>query len=170
MQGTIVGMIPRRLRQLREQRDIRERERWMRETIAEYGWAIQHVGPGEDGEAPFSYTIGLTAMGHPELVMTAMPYEVAQDFLNLAGLRIRDGYRFEPATLDSALTDDARVALITATDTSGLVGVEIMYDTVSAVQIIWPDSLGNLPWEDGYRNQPDVQQLLGPLPAEWTTR
>ncbi len=142
----------------------------MRRTIAKHGWAVQHVGPGEEGEAPFSYTIGLTAVDHPELVMTAMPFEAAQDFLNLAGQQIHEGYRFEPATMDASLTDGARVALITVEDTSGLVGVEIMYNNVSALQIIWPDSLGNLPWEDGYRNQADTQQLLGPLPAEWIAR
>jgi hypothetical protein len=29
---------------------------------------------------------------------------------------------------------------------------------------VWPDSTGKLPWEEGHRNPPHAQPLLGPRP------
>jgi len=34
------------------------------------------------GAAPFSYTVGLSAFDHPEVVVTGMPFEAAKAFLN----------------------------------------------------------------------------------------
>ena len=42
-----------------------------------------------------------------------------------------------------------------------------LYPDVEALQVIWPDSLGHLPWELGYRNRLDAQPLLGVLPDEF---
>ena len=40
-----------------------------------------HVGARtEPGQAGFSYTTGLTAMGHPEAVVTGLPLDHAQTF------------------------------------------------------------------------------------------
>jgi hypothetical protein len=40
-------------------------------AIEEFGWAVRHVGAGL-GKPAFSYTVGLMALSHPELVMIGM--------------------------------------------------------------------------------------------------
>lgn len=156
----------------RLQRSFDDRETWLRDTIDQHGWAVQHVGADEEtGDSAFSYTVGLTGLGHPELVMTGMPFETAEEFLNLAGQEIRDGHRFRPGTLDPVLSDeDSPVAVIEVVETGELTGVEVVYRTVKALQLIWPDSTGTLPWQEGHRNPPHVQPFLGPLPGVWAVR
>jgi hypothetical protein len=135
----------------------------VRSHIAEFGLAIRHVA-GDDEHAPFSYTIGLTAIGHPEIVMTGMPFEYAQQFLNLIGRLVREGGRFQVGMWTEALTDAHPQLLIAVDNTSELTAVEQLYGDVHALQLVWSDSHGNFPWQSGWRNPLSAQPLLGPLP------
>jgi uncharacterized protein DUF4262 len=62
--------------------------------IARLGWTIVVVEPTPPSPG-WVYTIGLTARGHPELVMVGSPVEAAA-VLNRLGARIERGERFEP--------------------------------------------------------------------------
>lgn len=131
--------------------------------IQEHGWAIRHVGAGDD--AAFSYTVGLTALGHPEIVMEGLPFEVAQAFLNLMGEDVKAGKRFAPGSITTDLTEPpAPIAFISVENIAGLTAVAEVYGQVKALQAIWSDSTGRLPWESSYRNSPDAQPLLGAVP------
>ena len=44
---------------------------------------------------------------------------------------------------------------------SGLTAVQGLYGDVRAVQVVWTDSRGRLPWEAGYANPRGSQPLLG---------
>lgn len=46
-------------------------------------------------------------------------------------------------------------------DARELTAVEAIYGTVVAVQIVWTDSRGLLPWDPGYANPSGSQRLLG---------
>ena len=53
----------------------------VREKIARFGWATQHVE--RDGiHPPWSYTVGLTELDEPELVVTGLPMERASALLH----------------------------------------------------------------------------------------
>jgi hypothetical protein len=105
--------------------------------IGEHGWAVRHVGAG--AAACFSYTVGLTALGHPEFVMTGMPFESAQGFLNMFGAEVRDGKRFTGGTITRDFPDPpAPIAIITVSDISGLTGIEQIFGEVSALQAYGP--------------------------------
>lgn len=134
--------------------------------IREHGWAVRHVGAGaEPDQAAFSYTVGLTALGHAEVVITGMPFNHAQTFLNNIGADVRAGQLFEPGLVTEDLTSPgAPVLFLAVDDTSGLTAVEQVYGGVQAVQMVWPDSAGRLPWMDGYGNPPNAQPLLGGRP------
>lgn len=136
--------------------------------IDRHGWAVRHVGAGTaPGEAAFSYTVGLTAIGHPELITTGLPFEHSQTFLNNIASDVRAGRRFLPGDSTEDYTDrGAPIVFIAVEDTSGLTAVEQVYGTVAALQMVWPDSLGHLPWMPGYRNPLEAQPLLGPAPAK----
>jgi len=134
--------------------------------IDQFGWAVRNVGAGAaKSEAAFSYTVGLTAMGHPETVVTGLPFTVAQTFLNNIGQEVRDGRAFPAGLVTDGLTSPgAPVVFIRVDDDRGLTAVGQVYGRVQAVQMVWPDSTGRLPWVVGYRNPPDAQPLLGPVP------
>jgi len=53
----------------------------LRSMVSWHGWAIQ--GVERDGiHPPWAYTVGLTRMGKPELVVTGMPITRAARLLN----------------------------------------------------------------------------------------
>lgn len=69
-------------------------------TIQVYGFYIQGVVQDPDGPGNWSYTIGLTDFGLPELVLADVPFDDAMQRLNEIGPRVIAG---EP--LASVLTD-----------------------------------------------------------------
>jgi hypothetical protein len=140
----------------------------LRRVIDRFGWGVLHEGAGPaSGEPRLSYTVGLTALGHPEVAIVGLPFEAAEKFLNLVGESVRAGSRWEHGTTTARFTDaESPVVFLRAEDTSRLTAVAQVYGRVDAVQLIWPDSTGKLPWDEGHRNPPHVQPLLGQRPGE----
>ena len=137
----------------------------LRQLIARHGWAVRHVVDADPAQC-FSYTVGLTAHLHPEIVMTGLPPEVAHTFLNIAGhLVVRQHGHLAAGDETTALAEGRAFPVIAVTDTSGLTAVAELYGDVRAVQVVWTDSRGHLPWDEGYANPPGSQPLLGPLPG-----
>src|SRR4051794_34867798 len=136
----------------------------LRRVIDRFGWAVLHGG-GSPGEPRYSHTAGLTAFGHPEVIVVGLPFEAGEKYLNLAGEAVRAGARFSPGVVTTALTDaDSPVVFLQVEDTTRLSVVEQFYGSVDALQLVWPDSTGKLPWEEGHRNPSTAQPLLGPRP------
>lgn len=87
--------------------------------IESHGWAVRMVAPllGEEGMA-FAYTVGLTAMGHPEIVEQGLPNDVGQAFLNLVAEEVRKGRRFEAGSIVTDLSEGEKpVAFLRVDDT-----------------------------------------------------
>ncbi|HEX4443595.1 MAG TPA: DUF4262 domain-containing protein [Galbitalea sp.] len=140
------------------------------DLIEKYGWAVQSVMGGDrPDEPPFSYTVGLTTMGHPEFVITGMPARPAQQLLNILGTEVQSGHRYLANTLTSDPTETAApVALIAVLDSSELLAAVNFYGEIEALQVIWPDSSGRLPWIPGYANPPGAQPFWGIVPETLT--
>jgi hypothetical protein len=157
-----------RLRRKRPEDDGARHLAELRGVIDRFGWAVLHdAGDRSSGTPRLSYTVGLTALGHPELVTVGLPFEAAEKFLNLVGESVRAADHWEHGTTTDRFTDaDSPVVFLRAEDTSRLTAVAEVYGQVDAVQLVWPDSTGKLPWAEGHRNPPHVQPLLGPRPAE----
>lgn len=133
----------------------------LRAKIEKHGWAVRHV-VDEDESLCLSYTVGLTAHGHPEVVMTGLPPEVGQAFLNLVGeVVVHDGGRLEAGTLTDELTDGPPLPVIAVTDKTDLTAIESIYGDVPVHQVVWTDSAGHLPWDAEFANPPGSQPLLG---------
>ncbi|MGY1825150.1 DUF4262 domain-containing protein [Blastococcus sp. SYSU DS0541] len=140
--------------------------RGLHQVIDTFGWAVLHGG-GTPGEPRYSYTVGLAAWEHPEVVVVGLPFPAAEKYLNLVGEAVRGGARFAPGTATAALTDeDSPVVFLRVEDTERLTVIEQLHGTVDALQLIWPDSTGRLPWQEGHRNPPGTQPLLGPRPDD----
>jgi Domain of unknown function (DUF4262) len=137
----------------------------LRGVIDRFGWAVLHGG-GPPGDPRYSHTAGLTGLGHPEVIVTGLPFGAGEKYLNLVGEAVRAGAVFRPGAT-TALTDaDSPVVFLPVVDTGRLSLLEQLYGSVDALQLVWPDSTGKLPWEEGHRNPPTAQPLLGPRPPD----
>lgn len=126
--------------------------RQLEELIARHGVAVITVGPARDAPS-FSYTVGLSDDGLPELLVLGLPAEVAQPVLNTLAARLR---REGALRLNEPLTD------VFAGTTAVLHEVPLArsapYVRVAAhrragvlrvLQLIWPDAAGRFPWQAG---------------------
>ena len=135
----------------------------LRAKIDTYGWAVRNVSDADPAKC-LSYTVGLTAQEHPEVVMTGLPPEAGTAFLNIVGdLVVREGRRFSAGEATTDLADGPAMPVIEVVDKTDLTAVDAIYGDVPALQIVWTDSGGRLPWEPGYANPAGSQRLLGPL-------
>jgi len=138
----------------------------LRALAARYGWAVRHVlGNPVSGSAPFSYTVGLTWRGWPELVVVGLPKEVAEAFLANAVDAQAQHNPFQPGERTRELTETGDVTFIAAQDVSGMTTAKEIVGEFSALQLVWPDSAGSYPWDSAYRNASDAQPLLGAPPS-----
>jgi len=127
-----------------------------------YGWAVRSVTDADAAEC-LSYTVGLTSHGHPEVVMTGLPPDVGTAFLNIVGeIVVREGGQFQAGEPTTKLADGPAMPVLEVLDKTHLTAVAAIYGDVSALQIVWTDSKGRLPWEPDYANPPGSQRLLGP--------
>lgn len=102
-------------------------------------------------------SIGLPSVGDP-----GRGNVPAHSFLNFLGEEVRSGRVFRGQTLAYDLTEgEAPIAFIEVEDTSELTAVEQVYGVVDALQMVWCDSAGRLPWDNGFANTSDCQPLLG---------
>jgi hypothetical protein len=135
----------------------------LRAKIDTYGWAVRNVSDA-DASKCVSYTVGLAAHDHPEVVMTGLPPEVGTAFLNIVGeIVVREGGRFAAGEATTELADGPAMPVIEVLDKSELTAVDAIYGDVPALQIVWTDSRGCLPWEPSCANPPGSQPLLGSL-------
>lgn len=140
------------------------------QTIRTHRWAVHYVAEGEEsGEPPFGYTVGLFVMGHPELVVVGLGYDLTGDMLNTVGAMVRDGDQLVPGQV---LEDDDGTPVITVEELPNpgdvLFAANRFYErpdefSVPALQLVWALDGGIFPWDDDYPHDPDCQ----PLPGTW---
>jgi hypothetical protein len=134
----------------------------IRDVVVRHGWAIRHVLADTATEnAAFSYTVGLTSRGWPELIVTGLPSTVADMFIrNAVDVQVEKG-PFRSGDRTDVLTEAGDVVFLSADDVSGMTATTEIVRTFTALQLVWPDSAGHLPWEGDYRNSRTSQPLLG---------
>lgn len=120
------------------------------ELIAEHGWMVQGVFPTKyDTEAPFAYTVGLTVAGLPELVISGLPADLAQQLLNSAA-KASLGTRLHPGQiLDNIASVPFRIV---EAPTAAVNMARHLYPgrEVRALQLVWPDKDGNYPGDENW--------------------
>lgn len=139
--------------------------RLIRKLIDRDGWFIQGVEKTRARPA-FTYTVGLTLHGHPELLVTGMPSRRATQFLNdqAHALLHHAAPPFKPG--DSHLwPDDLLIEVVAVAQPSvHLVMAHGMFGPgIRAVQLVYADDRGRWPWQVGFRGN---QAVLGPRNAQ----
>jgi len=120
-------------------------------VIDEHGWMVQFVGC----DPPLAYTIGLTVRGLPELVVSALPPDVAAQVLNRAA---RLGFTAGDL-VDIGFSVQFRAVPVTTPRTHMGVAGRMYGNRFTALQLLWPSKTGVWPGEEGWDGGP--QQVLG---------
>ena len=132
----------------------------VREVIDRQGWFIQGV-ERERWRPGFAYTVGLTGLRLPELLVTGMADRDAADLLNGVAHRMVCHDEHLDAGAQHAWPGPIRAEIVeVAEPTVHLVMAHRLYGpAIRAVQLVRADDRGRWPWEVGFRgNQP----VLGP--------
>jgi Domain of unknown function (DUF4262) len=128
------------------------------ELIAKYGWKGIYVAPCQhDSEnfVPFEYTIGMTELGLPELIVFALSWRVCHGALEGAiDVLRKEGCPVDGQISQKVLQDFPVVFKTLPPDqTNKLYTCQAAFyyepRLVSVMQIVWPDKAGRFPWQPG---------------------
>lgn len=121
--------------------------------IAEHGCMIQGVFGGREGPEdflPFAYTVGLTELDAPEIVMVGLSIDMMTELLNLLAERARMGVSVEAGTEHDILANNLAIRLV-ETDTEGFgTAIAFYHPRLRTVWAQWPDPQGRFPGDEGY--------------------
>lgn len=133
----------------------------IRSIIARQCWAVQGV-ERDRYRPPYAYTVGLTAHGKPELVVTGMSLTRAAELLNDIAAHVL--HAPAPALgeciplIGGPLVEFIKVDVPSA---HLLVADELYGPHLRALQVVHADDRGRWPWESGYRGIKGGQPILG---------
>lgn len=136
--------------------------------VEELGFSAVGVFGGREGPG-FTYSIGLGEIGAPELVIWGLPHEIGHAFIGMYYEKAKGGWRPKDWERCSDFATDydcvfRRVDPEVAKDTATM---SILHaeaagrDNFELFAMVWPDTAGKFPWEEGFnekyrRAQPDV--------------
>ena len=125
------------------------------EAIDRFGWAVIMVGPGGEGEqfAPFAYTIGLSRLDSPEVIIVGVELRRAGWILNHVGIIARDSGGIDNGPLPGVLSGDYVLDLreMSALHHDAYLGRLLWFHEhfgtggLRVLQAVWPDNLGRYP-------------------------
>ncbi|RZS37568.1 uncharacterized protein DUF4262 [Herbihabitans rhizosphaerae] len=134
----------------------------MRGLISRYGWAVTAIEPDSLRPA-WAYTVGLTAHGRAELVISGLPQDRAGTLLNDVAehvLHAEEPVAGERISLrDGPLIEVVRLAVPSA---HLRVVADLYGEKFRALQLVHADAQGQWPWERGFLGD---QRVLGPRAA-----
>ena len=145
--------------------------RGMLDRIDRFGFTVVGVqgGPSEDGrrwEPPFAYTVGLTPLGKPELLIHGQELGFSYDLLQQVAARVRDGRPLGAGDeVEHGLPGGLAIRAVDLTDPRDLVYANELYGVIGpSLQLVWPDGRGRMFWEPSYSLTRRAQQIRGVAP------
>lgn len=138
--------------------------------VASDGYAVVSVmaGPGEADALPFCYTVGLTAMGLPELAVAGLPWSVGPQSLGCAVEVVRRLGRPSDGTESDLVFAGFKAVLrrMPASGRSRLVACVARYGDFDAMVVVYPDRRHRMPWDGGCDAATlSAASFFGALPA-----
>jgi len=139
----------------------------LRKIIDGHQWAVQFI---EDEDRPFAYTVGLTDLGLPELLITGLPPRTSKRLLNsIAHDMVDDGTILRPAMhIDYQSEFLLEVVDVDHPDVHLRFAVAICGPEVRALQLVWTDDFRRWPWDRGWSDGRRCQPVFGvrsPVPG-----
>ena len=129
------------------------------EKVKENGWTAQFI---QDDRKPFAYTIGLHERGLPELLVTGMPPERANLVLDTVAQYLVRGGRPVPG---ERMLIGGELLLEFVQVQHPIAHLKFAYSIygpdLRALQLVWPDEHGHLPWCPEFSNGDVRQPVFG---------
>lgn len=130
--------------------------------LAEHPWVV--VGVDRDGRRPpYSYTVGLTELDRPELLITGLSKERAVNVLIAAVEQVLD--TGTPAVGAAIRLPGKRPGEVVGVAEPGVhlaVAADLFGERLTALQLVYADVRGRWPWDKDFRNGRAGQPVLGP--------
>jgi hypothetical protein len=129
--------------------------------IADHGWAVQGV-QRDRIRPPWAYSVGLTAYGEPELVVTGLPLRRACGLINDVAAHVLHATAPRPGE-QIPLRGGPLIEIVKMSVPSAhlVTAVEIYGPRLRALQVVHADDRGHWPWDAGYRGVRGGQPVLG---------
>lgn len=133
----------------------------VRDIMDRCGWAVQGV-EREGPHPPWAYTVGLTRLGRPELVVTGMSLHRATHLLNDMAAHALHADNPKLGELVE-LADGPVIQMVAVAEPTAhlLIATEMFGPRIRALQVVHADDRGQWPWESGYRGVRGGQPVLG---------
>jgi Domain of unknown function (DUF4262) len=135
---------------------------YVRGQVAQHCWVVVGVR-GDRYRPPYSYTVGLTNHGKPEVIVTGLPQQRAADLLS--GVAAHLMHADAPTAGEQVqLTDGPLIEIVSVSEPSAhlYVAAELCGPGLQAVQLVYADDRGHWPWDRGFRGGRGGQPVLGP--------
>lgn len=104
-----------------------------------------------DGLLDMSFTVGLSRVGMPEVIVFALSAEVAQAILNTSAKKFMDGEVLMsvgiPEIVDPYDVVFKRADLNKVREVTQMLEALARVENPDIVQLVWPDRTGAFPWE-----------------------
>jgi len=135
---------------------------YLRGKLDEQCWIVIYVQ--RDRYRPsFSYTVGLTELDQPELVITGLSKERAANVLIAVAEKVLDT---EVPTVGARIRlPGRRPGEIVRVAEPGIhlgVAADLFDERLAAIQLVYADQRGRWPWDENFRNGRGGQPVLGP--------
>lgn len=134
------------------------------------GWAVLHIfpGPGTRFHHGFSYTVGLEeTFEHPEVLIVNRTPPLAHNILNVVGMQVRAGLRFDDWSMSEQILKDAPVWFRACDPVNSVASIHAAFDQhrdTRALHLLLPDANGLFPWDPGaessFASQPHGMRYL----------
>jgi hypothetical protein len=113
------------------------------------GWSGIYVG---DAAMSFEYTIGMTEIALPELIVFGLPYRQSHMILHNAAKQMRAGGKPADGWRAGGVLESHQVAFQTLPSfvlTEFACQAAFYYEPrpVEVMQVVWPDAAGRFPWD-----------------------
>jgi hypothetical protein len=123
----------------------------MRQRVEQEGWIIQEC-EGKDGLPTRCYTVGLTALRHPEIILLGFTTDVMSRLLHRASQQVHAGKRFADWAVARGIAQHYPVVfreLEAKPARQYTVMASRIYKDYRVVQMFLPDANAHFPWREG---------------------
>jgi Domain of unknown function (DUF4262) len=130
-----------------------ENDKRVAADVEKYGCHVISVFDPDEKNPSFSYSIGIQATsGMPEAIVIGLSPKLGHSMINTYNKQVRDGVRFERATLYPGFLEDFSIYIEPAKPAllgEYTLGCTRFYkgDDYSVVQLIYPSTAGVWPWQ-----------------------
>lgn len=132
----------------------------VRERIARNRFMVQPVG-GSARTPEFTYSVGLTAHGLPELIVLGLQEAKAAPLIHGWANYLLDESLVLPGETMGFGTRLLEAVEVSRPEDHLFFAVDLYGEAVRALQLVWNDDRGRWPWEPGHRARRAGQPVLG---------